>query len=151
MPSAAAFKRPESVLVVIHTSRARVPVARARRAARFLAIGDRDVALGRDARPNAQRARCARRRACGPHGLRDAHVQRAFPILPAWRERYAPDVETNLEHLWYLELPQAQRIRRNEAEHCADEWLDLDAAIRKVSSWTNREALERLRDSRAFG
>ena len=60
-------------------------------------------------------------------------------------------VATNLEHLWYLELPQVTGIRRNEAEHCADEWLDVDAAIRKVSSWTNREALERLRDSRGFG
>ena len=85
-----------------------------------------------------------------PDGLRDAHVRRSFPILPAWRERYAPDVDTNLEHLWYLELPQVSAIRRNEAEHCADEWLDVDAAIRKVSSWTNREALERLRDSRGF-
>ena len=83
-------------------------------------------------------------------GLRDAHVQRVFPILPAWRDRYAPDVETNLEHLWYLELPQVTGIRRNRGRALRLRVAAVDAAIRKVSSWTNREALERLRDSRGL-
>ena len=47
----------------------------------------------------------------------DTGVQREFPILPAWRARYAPDVATNREHLWQLELPARQPVRLQSAEH----------------------------------
>ena len=33
-------------------------------------------------------------------------------------------------------------------EHVAYLWLPVEAAIEKVASWTNREALQRLKDSR---
>ncbi len=79
-----------------------------------------------------------------PAGLRAAGIERDFPILPAWRERYAPGVASNREHLWYLELPAREPIRLQPREHVAYEWLPLALAISKVSSWTNREALERL-------
>lgn len=80
-----------------------------------------------------------------PSGLRDAGVTRSFPILPAWRDRYAPDVERNVEHWWYLELETRVEITLDPTEHAAYLWLPLEEAIAKVSSWTNREALERLR------
>jgi dATP pyrophosphohydrolase len=80
--------------------------------------------------------------------LRDAHVQRVFPILPAWRARYSPDVDSNTEHLWYLEVPEVCAVRFEPAEHVAYLWLPVDAAIEKVASWTNREALQRLKDLR---
>jgi dATP pyrophosphohydrolase len=79
-----------------------------------------------------------------PARLRDAAVTRSFPILPAWRSRYAPDVTLNVEHLWYLELPGIEPVRLDPAEHRAFEWLPLAAAIARVSSWTNRAALEGL-------
>jgi dATP pyrophosphohydrolase len=150
MRSAAEFKRPESVLVVIYTRALQCLLLERVEPRGFWQSVTGTLHWGET--PDECAAREVREETgLASDGLRDAHVQRAFPILPAWRERYAPDVETNLEHLWYLELPQVTDIRRNQAEHCADEWLDVDAAIRKVSSWTNREALERLRDSRAFG
>jgi dATP pyrophosphohydrolase len=147
MRSAAVFKRPESVLVVIHT-----PAMKCLLLERVEPRGFWQSVTG-TLRWGETPAECAAREVHEETGLaseslRDAHVQHSFPILPAWRDRYAPDVATNLEHLWYLELPQVSAIRRNDKEHCADEWLDVDAAIRKVSSWTNREALERLRNSR---
>jgi dATP pyrophosphohydrolase len=83
-----------------------------------------------------------------PVGLRDAHVQRSFPILPAWRARYAPGVESNVEHRWYLEVPEVCAVRIEPAEHVAYLWLPLEAAIEKVASWTNREAIEQLKASR---
>jgi dATP pyrophosphohydrolase len=79
-----------------------------------------------------------------PGGLRDAGITRAFPILPAWRSRYAPGVTENREHLWYLELAGRLPVALNQAEHRAAVWLPLEAAIAKVASWTNREGLERL-------
>jgi dATP pyrophosphohydrolase len=79
-----------------------------------------------------------------PAGLRDAGITRSFAILPAWRKRFAPDVTENREHLWYLELPEPTRVTLNPAEHRDSVWLPLDAAAARVSSWTNREGLERL-------
>ncbi len=78
-------------------------------------------------------------------GLVDADVQRRFPIPPEWRDRYGPDVTDNLEHLWFLPVAGVCPITLNSEEHCAYRWLELEAAILSVTSWTNREGLERLR------
>jgi dATP pyrophosphohydrolase len=137
------FKRPESVLVVVYTrSRECLLLERARPRGFWQSVTG-SLAWGESA------AACAAREVreetgLDPDGLHDARVEREFPILPEWRARYAPDVETNLEHLFYLELPVARPVRLSADEHVAYEWLPIEAAARKVSSWTNREALERL-------
>ena len=77
--------------------------------------------------------------------LRETGIARRFPIRPEWRDRYGPGVTGNLEHLWYLELPEARGVTLDPEEHVAYGWMDLERAIGKVTSWTNREALERLR------
>ena len=143
------FKRPESVLVVIHTAAHECLVLE-----RVTPPGFWQSVTG-TLRWGETHAECAGREVreetgLDPHMLRDAAIERTFPIFPALRSRYAPDVTTNLEHLWYLELPRIVPVQINPAEHRAYEWLDLDAAIAKVSSWTNREALERLRAERVL-
>ncbi len=80
-----------------------------------------------------------------PTGLVDAHEGRRFRIAPEWRHRYAADANENVEHWFYLELPDRCEVTLNPAEHCRYEWLDLDAAVERATSWTNREALEALR------
>ena len=144
MPARAELKRPESVLVVIYTAALDCLLLE-----RVQPPGFWQSVTG-TLRWDETHAQCAAREVreetgLDPAGLRDAGIEKSFPILPAWRSRYAPDVRSNLEHLWYLELPEARSITRNELEHSAHEWLPLAAAIAKVSSWTNREALERLR------
>ena len=81
-----------------------------------------------------------------PARLRDSGRSRSFPIMPAWKHRFAPGVTENLEHVWYLEVPDRAAVTLNPDEHRAYEWLPLEQAIAKVSSWTNRDALERLRE-----
>ena len=147
MAAVAEFKRPESVLVVVHT-----PALECLLLERVEPRGFWQSVTG-SLRWGETPAECAAREVAeetglAPLGLRDAHVQRAFPILPAWRARYAPDVDANLEHLWYLELPRGARRANRADEHVAYLWLPVDAAIEKVASWTNREALQRLKDSR---
>ena len=80
-----------------------------------------------------------------PAGLLDAHEQRRFRIAPEWRHRYAPDVTENLEHWFYLCVPAGSNVTLSSAEHCQFRWLELDAAAELASSWTNREAIEALR------
>jgi dATP pyrophosphohydrolase len=148
MPAAEEFRRPESVLVVIYTSALECLLLE-----RVEPPGFWQSVTGTlrwDETPEQCAAREVREETgLDPSGLVDACVRQSFPILPAWRARYAPEVTSNLEHLWYLELPAIAPIRLNPSEHRVAEWLPIAVAIDRVSSWTNRAALERLRDGRA--
>ena len=146
MAAVAEFRRPESVLIVVHT-----PTLDCLLLERVEPRGFWQSITG-TLRWAESPAECAARElteetGLEPQGLRDAQIQRSFPILPAWRSRYAPDVEHNVEHHWYLEVPEVRAVRIEPAEHVAYLWLPVDAAVEKVASWTNREALQRLRDS----
>ena len=147
MVAVADYRRPESVLVVVHTPKLDcLLLERVEPKGFWQSVTG---TLGWAETP----AECAARElleetGLAAEGLRDAQVQRTFPILPAWRSRYAPDVQSNLEHLWYLEVPEMRAVQLAPGEHVAYLWLPVAAAIEKVAAWTNREALQRLRDSR---
>ena len=147
MAAVAEFRRPESVLIVVHT-----PTLDCLLLERVEPRGFWQSVTG-SLRWAETPAECAARELAeetglSPEGLRDAGVQRSFPILPAWRSRYAPGVDSNIEHRWYLEVPEVRAVRIEPAEHVAYLWLPIAGAIEKVASWTNREALEQLQASR---
>jgi len=143
MPAERGFKRPESVLVVIYTrSRECLLLERTQPRGFWQSVTG---SLRWDETP----AECAARELheeTGLHadGLFDARRERVFPIFPEFRHRYAPGVDNNLEHLWYLELAAIEPVRIDSREHVAHAWLPIDEAIARASSWTNREALENL-------
>lgn len=80
----------------------------------------------------------------GTH-LVDSGNQRTFRIDPRWLDRYADGVTQNLEHEWHCRLASPLDIEINPGEHSDWLWLPIDEAIKRVWSWTNREALEALR------
>ena len=163
------FKRPESVLVVVHTPRLEclllervtprgfwqsvtgtlrwgeeltaAAVREMREETGLVCIASAPAAAG----VSAPLAEGVHRRQ--PPLLLQTNVSNRFPILPEWRHRYASGVTENLEHLLYLEVPETCEVTLNADEHVAYRWMDLEEAIRKVASWTNREALERLRST----
>jgi dATP pyrophosphohydrolase len=139
----AAFRRPESVLVVVYTRDLDVLLLERVSPPGFWQSVTGGLEWGESQREAAERE-LREETGLPPAGLRDGHVSNHFPILPAWRDRFAPDVATNLEHLWYLELPAACDVVWNPKEHVAAEWLPVAEAIERVSSWTNRAALETL-------
>jgi len=138
------WRRPESVLVVIYTpDRDCLLLERVAPAGFWQSVTG---TLRWHETPTEAAAREVREETgIEPEGLRDAAITRRFPILPGWRARYAPEVTENTEHLFYLELAERLPVTLNPDEHRQCRWLPLEDAIGLASSWTNREALERLR------
>lgn len=137
-------RRPESVLVVIHTPALECLLLERVEPAGFWQSVTGTLHWGEVPADGAARE-VREETGLDPAGLRDAHVQRSFPILPAWRKRYAPEVQANVEHRFYLEVPAPVPVTIDPREHARYAWLPLEEAIAKVASWTNREALEALR------
>ncbi len=137
------FRRPESVLVVVYTRDGDFLVLERVSPAEFWQSVTGTLRWGESTAAAATREVCEET-GIDSAAIRDAGRSHSFPILPAWRDRYAPGVDENLEHLCYLELQVRPEIRLNPAEHVAFRWLTLEDAISQLSSWTNRDALRRL-------
>ena len=136
------YKRPESVLVVVYTATDEVLVLLRRQPPDFW------QSVTGSLRWNETDPRdAARRELWEETGLGDAvdvvtcGVTNRFPILPAWRHRYAPNVTENVEHVFQAWLPERRPILLNPAEHGEYQWLPRAAAAAKVASWTNRDAI----------
>jgi dATP pyrophosphohydrolase len=82
----------------------------------------------------------------GEGELKFSGTSRAFIIDPRWRDRYAPGVTENVEFEWHYRLPARTGIVMSASEHSEYRWFSLEKAIEAVWSWTNREALVKLRD-----
>lgn len=143
-------KIPVSVLVVIHTPALEVLLIE--RAAR---PGYWQSVTGSIDRPDEPLEDAAVREVFEETGivavrkvLRRWDVMRTFEIYPHWRHRFAPGTTHNDEHMFSLEVPAAVPVRLAPDEHTAWQWLPWKAAVDKCFSWTNREAIEMLAESK---
>lgn len=144
----ARVRRPESVLVVVHTETGEALLLERAKPRGFWQSVTGTLEWGESAAAAAARE-IREETGLVAARLRDGESSRRFPILPEWRDRYASDVDSNLEHVWYLELVAPVPVTLNPAEHVSYVWLPLIDAIGRASSWTNRAALQRLLDERA--
>ena len=80
------------------------------------------------------------------HLITDWETQNVYEIYPIWRHRYAPGITQNTEHVFGLMVPRPLPIAVAPREHGQYEWLDSQAAAKKVFSWSNRDAILRLPD-----
>ena len=137
------WKRPESVLVVIYTNRGDVLLLRRRQPDDFWQSVT--GSLHWDETPEQAAAReLIEETGFPPDNLRPTGLTYRFPIVPPWKARYAPGVETNTETVFALPLASRQTPTLNPDEHLEYRWLPKAEAITLASSWTNREAIERL-------
>lgn len=144
------FKKPVSVLVVIHTA------------------GDDILLLERAAHPGYWQSVTGSQeddealidtavREVGEEtglvitaaDLRDWQQINTYEIFPEWRHRYAPGVTQNTEHVFSLEVPRNVAIHTAPGEHLGYCWLPLAEAAEKVFSWSNRDAILALPQRRA--
>ena len=143
IPTARAVKRPESVLVVIHTGAGQVLLMeRADHQSFWQSVTGSLEAEDQDLLRAAQREVREETGLAPETGWRNWERVQEFEILPQWRYRYAPDVRRNREHMFSLEVPPDSVVTLNPREHRQyGWWLHIEAAAR-CTSWSNRQAIE---------
>ena len=147
MPQAAAsgrsFRRPQSVLVIVHTP-AEALLLRRHHPFDFWQSVTGTLDAGESHAETAARELDEETGLSEAGRLHFTGVTRTFEIDPRWRDRYAPGVTRNLEFEWRYPVPAPVPITLSRDEHSECVWLPLDEAAKRVWSWTNREALESL-------
>jgi len=136
-------KRPESVLVLIYTLSAEVLLLERRQPAGFWQSVTGSLAWKETPGEAAIREVEEETGLLVPDQLVDCDYSNRFEILPAWRSRYAPGVAWNTEHVFRVELAEMVPIRLSRLEHLRFDWLPARQALARVSSHTNRTAIER--------
>lgn len=134
------YKRPESVLVVVHTADGEVLLLHRADRTDFWQSITGSLEPG-ETPIEAARREVAEETGLDGSGVVDCHRRRRFPIAPEWRDRYAPEVTHNLEHEFRLGTGIRQKPRLDPAEHDDAVWLDIPEAAERATSWTNRAAI----------
>jgi len=136
------WKQPVSVLVVIHT--ADLDILLLERAAH---PGFWQSVTGSRER-NEDPVETARREVLEETGiaadtgiLSDWRIANTYEIFATWRQRYAPGVTHNTEHVFGLCLPARPPILRSPEEHRDHCWLPWQQAAESCFSWSNRDAI----------
>jgi dATP pyrophosphohydrolase len=141
------YKIPQSVLVVIYTPALDVLLIKRADAADFWqsVTGSKDT-------PDETFEQTAVREVleetgmeCAPSTPLAAHLcdwrlENVYDIYPRWRQRYAPGVTRNIEHLFGLQVPAATPVRLSPREHTSYQWLPYLEAAAACFSPSNAEA-----------
>ena len=139
-----AYKRPESVLVVIHSADSKVLVMQRK--------GNGSEAFWQSMTGSLETGElpehAAQRELFEETGLTDlvqsCHLSTRFEIRQAALHRYAPGIRWNTEHLFQCVLPRPVEITLAAEEHTAYEWLPKHEALERIWSSSNREAVMQL-------
>jgi dATP pyrophosphohydrolase len=137
------YKIPRSVLVVIHTPDLQVLlIERAASPGFWQSVTgslDHEDELLRDTALREVREETGI--AAAPQALLDWGVENRYEIFTRWRDRYAPGVTHNTEHVFGLALPVPVPVTLAPGEHSAQMWLPWREAAAKCFSWSNRDAI----------
>ncbi|HET8551611.1 MAG TPA: dihydroneopterin triphosphate diphosphatase [Gammaproteobacteria bacterium] len=138
-----AYKRPESILVVICTTEGEVLMLRRRNPADFWQSVTGSLRVGETTTAAAAREVREETGIGAGDRLEDLGVENRFRIWPEWRHRYAPGVEYNVEHVLRLRLLARCPVSLHSTEHMEYRWLPPAEAAALTGSATNADAIRR--------
>jgi dATP pyrophosphohydrolase len=138
------YKRPESVLVVVYTTRGEVLVLRRTQPRDFWQSVTGSLRWGESPQQAANRELYEETGIMAGSQLRDLRHSESFPIVPPWRARYAPAAQNNREHWFAFALTGRRMIRLRRDEHSEYRWVQGRRGLQLLSSWTNRKAVRHL-------
>jgi dATP pyrophosphohydrolase len=142
----ACFRRPESILVIVYTNQADVLLLKRMQPFSFWQSVTGTLETSEDHAHAARRELREETGLTSEGELTTTGRYRKFEIDPRWRDRYAPGVSINKEHEYRYQLNSRADIHLDPLEHSAYKWVSIDAVIDKVWSWTNKVALQSLRE-----
>ena len=138
-----AFKIPQSVLVVVHTPERQVLLIE-----RTGHPGFWQSVTGAKDSPHEALRLTAQREVLEETGITasisefiDWSVANVYDIYPAWRNRYAPGVTQNTEHVFSLCVTAGVPVTLSAREHTAYQWLPYLEAADLCFSASNAEAI----------
>ena len=136
------YKRPISVLVIIHTPDLQVLLLeRAAHPGYWQSVTGSQEGEESLIETAAREVKEETGILASQETLKDWQQSNLFEIFSEWRHRYAPGVTHNTEHVFSLELPHPQPVRLAPDEHLAYLWLPWREAATRCFSWSNRDAI----------
>jgi len=136
------YKKPVSVLVVIHTPALDVLLLeRARHPGFWQSVTgsqEGDEPLPETARREVREETGIE---AGAGEFIDWQMTNRYEIFAEWRHRYAPGVTHNTEHVFSLCVPDRTCVKLAPDEHLNYRWLDWRDAAAACFSWSNRDAI----------
>lgn len=138
------FRRPESVLIVIHTEGGEFLLLERRRPPGFWQSVTGSLEWGEPA-DTAARREVIEETGITQGVLVNLQWTQVYEIMPAFGKVYAPGITRNLEHAFSLRLPQRVPVTLSESEHVQFRWASALDALETVSSSTNRNVIAELR------
>lgn len=136
------YKRPESVLVLVYTQASEVLMLRRKFPKDFWQSVTGSLEWEENQHQAAVRE-LQEETGIAQLELHDCQFSQNFEIYSIWRERYAPGITENQEHVFSLELPEKIDIQLDPREHEEFIWLPKQEATDLAFSHTNQEAIQR--------
>ena len=138
------FRRPESVLIVIHTEGGEFLLLERRRPPGFWQSVTGSMEWGEPA-DTAARREVIEETGITQGVLVNLQWTQVYEILPAFGKVYAPGITLNLEHAFSLRLQDRVPVVLSDAEHVQFRWVSAADAMESASSSTNRAVIAELR------
>lgn len=136
------FKRPESVMVVVHTTDEVLLIKRADHDCFWQSVTG-SIEHGEQPEKTAVRE-LFEETGINNQSLRKTGICRSYEILPQWQHKFPPGVTRNSENLFFCPLPERVEVTLDEREHTDYQWVDFSTGIDLVWSWTNKLAIRQI-------
>ena len=133
------FKRPESVMVVVHTATSILLIKRADHDCFWQSVTG-SMEHKESAEQTAVRE-LYEETGIQNHVLRATGITRSYDILPQWRHKFPPGVTRNQENLFFCDVKEELLITLDPKEHTEYQWVSFDRGAELAWSWTNKLAI----------